>query len=222
MRGSTKQTEATVRVSTASMVAHQLPDPAVRLGEWLVRRELINRRDLYEALDLSYQREMRLGDALVSLGVLQRLRVESEAQALGVARLPNGRVRSRTPPPLPVDALGEPQTRDDTAVNIKVPPAPVHDLDGALPDSEERLCLSTPLAIPVEVPRIPALEQDATVPEIALATVKARTGRALDTTEPYATEPDLTVPDAKGPDPDAAARPLAPLYLELEEDWDSD
>jgi hypothetical protein len=210
MRGSGKQTEATVRVSTASMVAHQLPDPAVRLGEWLVRRELINRRDLYVALDLSYQREMRLGDALVSLGVLQRLRVESEAQALGVARLPNGRVRSRTPPPLPVDALGEPQTRDDTAVNIKVPPAPVHDLDGALPDSEERLCLSTPLAIPVEVPHIPALEQDATVPEVA----------APDLTEPYATEQEATVPEVFVVPEPAAARPLAPLYLELEDDWD--
>ena len=210
MRGSGKQTETTARVSTASIVAQQLPDPAVRLGEWLVRRELINRRDLFVALDLSYQREMRLGDALVSLGVLQRLRVESEAQALGCARLPDGGVRSRTPPPLPDDALGEPPPQGDTAVSIKAPPGPVHDLDGALPDSEE-LYLSTPLAIPVQVPRIPALEQDATVPEVFVAP---------DLTEPYATEQEATVPEVfVAPEP-AAAQPLAPLYLELEDDWD--
>jgi hypothetical protein len=81
--------------------------PGVRLGEWLVHRKLINRTDLYVALEVSYKEKIRFGDALVSLGVMQRPRVESEVVALAAARLSDGRIRDVTPPPLPHDALGE-------------------------------------------------------------------------------------------------------------------
>lgn len=53
--------------------------PIDRLGEWLVRRGLISRVELFTALDAAYRHSCRLGDALVWLDVLDRGRVELEA-----------------------------------------------------------------------------------------------------------------------------------------------
>ncbi|MCC6750483.1 MAG: hypothetical protein IT371_22655 [Deltaproteobacteria bacterium] len=54
---------------------------ALRFGDWLVRRELISRRELYRALQASYLSGRRVGDTLVELGVLGRDCVEQEARA---------------------------------------------------------------------------------------------------------------------------------------------
>lgn len=48
------------------------------LGDWLVRRRLIDRRQLFEGLDRSYRKGCRIGDALVELGALSRPVVERE------------------------------------------------------------------------------------------------------------------------------------------------
>lgn len=53
----------------------------LRFGDWLVRRGLINRSDLFQALNESDRTGVRLGDALVSQEVLDRDRVEEEACA---------------------------------------------------------------------------------------------------------------------------------------------
>jgi hypothetical protein len=62
------------------LLEHQLAaeDP-FRFGEWLVRRELITRTDLFNGLELARRRGFRLGDALVDLGLLWRSTVEREA-----------------------------------------------------------------------------------------------------------------------------------------------
>jgi len=62
-------------------VAPQLP-----FGDWLVRRGLIDRSQLFFALSLSYQRGIRVGDALVNLRVLSRRQVEEEAEQHRVFR----------------------------------------------------------------------------------------------------------------------------------------
>jgi len=62
--------------------------PIDRLGEWLVRRGLISRAELFTALDASFRHNCRLGDALVWLDVLDRGRVELEAGRF--ARFANG------------------------------------------------------------------------------------------------------------------------------------
>jgi hypothetical protein len=70
---------------TPSFVLLQFPDRQVaaedpfRFGEWLVRRELITREDLFNGLSLARHRGYRLGDALVNLGLLWRSTVEREA-----------------------------------------------------------------------------------------------------------------------------------------------
>jgi hypothetical protein len=61
-----------------------------RLGEWLVRRGLITRVELFLALDASYRHCCRLGDALVWLEILSRGLVELE-----VARFDGHRSRRR-------------------------------------------------------------------------------------------------------------------------------
>jgi len=55
-------------------------NPCLRFGDWLVRRGLINRVDLFDALSTVYgDEQLRLGDALVRSGVLPRAVVETEA-----------------------------------------------------------------------------------------------------------------------------------------------
>ena len=53
---------------------------AIRFGEWLVRRKLINPSQLSLALKYSYLWGLRIGDALVELRVLERDLVEEEAR----------------------------------------------------------------------------------------------------------------------------------------------
>jgi hypothetical protein len=58
-----------------------MDNPYLRFGDWLVRRGLINRVELFVALNTVYggSEMLRLGDALVRSGVLPRAVVESEA-----------------------------------------------------------------------------------------------------------------------------------------------
>jgi hypothetical protein len=53
----------------------------IRFGDWLVRRGLISRSDLFCALHRVDSGELRLGDALVAEQVIERAAVEQEAQA---------------------------------------------------------------------------------------------------------------------------------------------
>lgn len=55
--------------------------PPLRFGDWLVRRGLIDRRQLFVALNASYIDSCRIGDALVSSKVIARPQVENEATA---------------------------------------------------------------------------------------------------------------------------------------------
>jgi hypothetical protein len=59
-----------------------------RLGEWLVLRGLIDRAELFLALDVSFRYNCRLGDALVWLEVLDRGAIEREV----------ARMKYRVPP----------------------------------------------------------------------------------------------------------------------------
>jgi hypothetical protein len=68
----------------------------VRLGEWLVRRSLISRYHLYQALNVVYHDSCRLGDALVQLGHMPRDGVEREAHAMDDTLAAR---RSELPPP---------------------------------------------------------------------------------------------------------------------------
>jgi hypothetical protein len=62
-------------------VAYPLPEGAIeQLGEWLVRRGLIDRAELFMALDASFRHGCRLGDALIWLELLDRNRLEAEAR----------------------------------------------------------------------------------------------------------------------------------------------
>lgn len=54
----------------------------LRFGDWLVRRDLISRVQLYHALHLARSTGCRIGDAVVDLSLLERARVEEEACAL--------------------------------------------------------------------------------------------------------------------------------------------
>jgi hypothetical protein len=54
-------------------------EPKIPFGDWLVRRGLIDRGQLFAALNLAYQKRFRIGDALVEQGVLSRPEVEDEA-----------------------------------------------------------------------------------------------------------------------------------------------
>ena len=51
-----------------------------RLGEWLVRRGLISRVELFTALDVTHRHRCRLGDALVWLDILDRGLLEAEVR----------------------------------------------------------------------------------------------------------------------------------------------
>jgi hypothetical protein len=60
--------------------AYPLPGGAIEhLGEWLVRRGVLTRPDLFRALDATYRHDCCLGDALVWLGLMQRPLLEHEA-----------------------------------------------------------------------------------------------------------------------------------------------
>lgn len=56
------------------------------LGEWLVRRNLISRGQLFEALDVAFRHDCRLGDAVVWLGLVGRAELELEARSLQLLR----------------------------------------------------------------------------------------------------------------------------------------
>ena len=53
----------------------------LRFGEWLLRRGLITRAELFRALEQGKAHRCRVGDALVALGALGRGQVEEEATA---------------------------------------------------------------------------------------------------------------------------------------------
>ncbi len=53
----------------------------IRFGDWLVRRGLISRADLYSALRRATTAQVRIGDALVEGALLPRAQVEHEASA---------------------------------------------------------------------------------------------------------------------------------------------
>lgn len=66
--------------STLSKLSEDLELRTILFGDWLVRRGLISRAQLFEALNYSYLWGLRIGDALVELQVIDRDRVEEEAQ----------------------------------------------------------------------------------------------------------------------------------------------
>lgn len=61
-------------------------DHGLRFGEWLVRRGLISPADLFRALLDAERAAARVGDMLVTGGVLPRPRVEEEARAFDTFR----------------------------------------------------------------------------------------------------------------------------------------
>lgn len=63
-------------------------------GEWLVGRGVLTRKELQHALALSQRREWRVGDAVVVLGIVPRVRIEAEAQRF---LLHTGREEPRDP-----------------------------------------------------------------------------------------------------------------------------
>jgi hypothetical protein len=67
--------------SCAPTAVYELPEGSIRrIGEWLVRRGLIDRVQLFTALDASYRHGCRLGDALVWLELVDRGRLEAEVR----------------------------------------------------------------------------------------------------------------------------------------------
>jgi hypothetical protein len=55
-------------------------EPTMPFGDWLVRRGLIDRGQLFFALNLAFRVGFRVGDALVCMNALPRLQIEEEAQ----------------------------------------------------------------------------------------------------------------------------------------------
>ncbi|MBW2536988.1 MAG: hypothetical protein JRI55_36215 [Deltaproteobacteria bacterium] len=62
------------------LIGTEEPDPTMPFGDWLVRRGLINRGQLFSALNLSFCNGFRVGDALVVMRALTRNEVEEEAR----------------------------------------------------------------------------------------------------------------------------------------------
>jgi hypothetical protein len=58
--------------------------PALRFGDWLVRRGLISHADLFDALHDAFRCAARVGDVLVRRGRLDRGQVEEEARAFDI------------------------------------------------------------------------------------------------------------------------------------------
>jgi hypothetical protein len=79
-------TDRLAEEALASLLEPDGAEPAIPFGDWLVRRGLINRKQLFNALNLSYRIGFRIGDALVALKVLSRHQVEDEAQRHTVFR----------------------------------------------------------------------------------------------------------------------------------------
>ncbi len=50
------------------------------LGEWLVRKGLLTREQLYRALEFCHRHDWRVGDAVVVLGFMARATVEAEVK----------------------------------------------------------------------------------------------------------------------------------------------
>lgn len=79
-------TDRLAEEALASLLEPDGVEPAIPFGDWLVRRGLINRGQLFNALNLSFRIGFRIGDALVALKVLSRNQVEDEAQRHHVFR----------------------------------------------------------------------------------------------------------------------------------------
>jgi hypothetical protein len=58
--------------------------PALRFGDWLVRRGLISHADLFDALHDAFLYAARVGDVLVRRGTLERGQIEEEARAFDI------------------------------------------------------------------------------------------------------------------------------------------
>jgi hypothetical protein len=71
------ETPTYVRASEMPISAEQ----RIRFGDWLVRRGLITRAQLYRALEIARSRACRIGDALVEMELINRLGIEEEASA---------------------------------------------------------------------------------------------------------------------------------------------
>jgi hypothetical protein len=56
-------------------------DRWIKFGDWLLRRGLISRADLYQALQRAAALRIRIGDALVAEQMMPRTQVEHEASA---------------------------------------------------------------------------------------------------------------------------------------------
>jgi len=74
----------------------------MRIGEWLVRKRVIDRVQLLRALSVSHRGNWRLGDVVVAMGFAPSALVEAEAEILrmrrgarGTRRL--GRADARSP-----------------------------------------------------------------------------------------------------------------------------
>jgi hypothetical protein len=67
---------------------------------------------------------------------MQRSRVESEVVALSSARLPDGRIRRATPPPLPPDALGEAARAETKDPRGEAPREPVRERSAPPPQND--------------------------------------------------------------------------------------
>lgn len=69
------------RSSKRDRLQQEGEEPILRFGDWLVRRGLIDRGQLFAALNLSFMMGFRVGDALVEMRVLTRSLIEEEASA---------------------------------------------------------------------------------------------------------------------------------------------
>ena len=69
------------RFSCAPTLSYSLPLRKINhLGEWLVQRRLLNRAELFTALDVAFRYNCRLGDALVWLELFDRVYLEQEVR----------------------------------------------------------------------------------------------------------------------------------------------
>ena len=91
----------------------------LRLGEWLVKRALISRVELFFGLSLAYTRGCRIGDALVRLGTLRRDVVEREVWRLTYMN----RARDRRADPAPAPSSHQ-ETVPTASVIARTPTAP--------------------------------------------------------------------------------------------------
>ena len=76
----TRQTEKLDTAHLPQLLDGEAGEPTIPFGDWLVRRGLIDRGQLFTALSLAYRAGVRVGDALVCINALPRLQIEEEAQ----------------------------------------------------------------------------------------------------------------------------------------------